>query len=69
MNPTIFSALIPDADDAARAQIARVLNRFATTLLDRVVDADIPIRPLARGERFADVSGVLRERSIFRIGL
>lgn len=63
MDPVI-SALIPQASGDVQSRIADVLGRFGHAVLHRVAEAKAVVRPLKRGEHYAEASPALRRLGI-----
>lgn len=63
MDPVI-SALIPHAEGKVQAKIAEVLGNFSDAILRRVAEAKTIVRPLKKGERYAEASLALRRLGI-----
>ena len=59
MDNQIFSALIPDASATARTQIAKTLKAFGEPALRFAAEHGTKVRPLGRGERYAQASPAL----------
>jgi len=59
MDCQIFSALIPDASATTRTQIAKTLRVFGEPALRFAAEHGTQIRPLGRGERYAQASPAL----------
>jgi hypothetical protein len=64
MDNQIFSALIPDASATTRTQIAKTLRAFGEPALRFAVEQGTQVRPLGRGERYADASPALARLGI-----
>jgi hypothetical protein len=61
----VASALVVDgAADLDRATIVEALERYSLPLLERAAAASCRIRPLARHQRYADVSPALRRLGV-----
>jgi len=59
MDNQIFSALIPDASATTRTQIAKTLKAFGEPALRFAAEHGTQVRPLGRGERYAQASPAL----------
>ncbi len=59
MDNQIFSARIPDASATGRAQIAKTLQAFGEPALRFAAEHGSRVRPLGRGERYAEASPAL----------
>jgi hypothetical protein len=59
MDNQIFSALIPDASAMTRTQIAKTLRAFGEPALRFAAENGSRVRPLGRGERYAEASPAL----------
>jgi hypothetical protein len=58
---TAISALLYQAHCATHAHIRPVLEQFSSSILERVAQANISIRPLTQGERYSDASPHIRQ--------
>ena len=61
---TIFSALVPNAEAAARASIAETLTTFGEPALKFTLEGGITVRVLESHQRYSEASPALRRLSI-----
>ena len=64
MDDQIFSALIPEASATTRTQIAKTLRAFGEPALRFAAERGTQVRPLGRGEHYAEASPALARLGI-----